>query len=183
MSITKNTWSRHPKSSTTNYEFSSQGDKRFSPLFAKLRDGRTIEQAYQLDVKGHRIRTNDWLLAKGKPPLNDKTVAQLYSEFKELVIRFLKENMKLLKEFIEIAKRHENFIDRFATTEINQARAYSEIANELRNGSLTIELEPEPEDLYEATRTYERCVICNMETNLWHKETNTPICEFCAVLT
>jgi hypothetical protein len=29
------------------YEVSSRGDKRFSALYAKLSDGRTIEQAYQ----------------------------------------------------------------------------------------------------------------------------------------
>lgn len=36
------------------YEVSSQGDKRFSALYARLKDGRTIEEAYQLDVKNFR---------------------------------------------------------------------------------------------------------------------------------
>ncbi len=32
------------------YEVSSIGDIRFSALFARLEDGRTIEQHYQCDV-------------------------------------------------------------------------------------------------------------------------------------
>lgn len=34
------------------YEVSSSGDKRFSALFAKMADGRTIEEHYQCDIKG-----------------------------------------------------------------------------------------------------------------------------------
>jgi hypothetical protein len=41
------------------YEVSTVGDKRFSALVAKLKDGRTIEEAYQLDVKGFRQLGND----------------------------------------------------------------------------------------------------------------------------
>lgn len=44
-------WSRK---SNNGYEVSSQGDKRFSALYARLKDGRTIEEAYQLDVKNFR---------------------------------------------------------------------------------------------------------------------------------
>ena len=47
------------------YECSSHGDKRFSALFAKLADGRTIEMHYQCDVKGYQpggIGTmRDWM--------------------------------------------------------------------------------------------------------------------------
>nr|DAN43418.1 MAG TPA: hypothetical protein [Caudoviricetes sp.] len=39
------THSRYPKTGKNNYEVSSKGDKRFSALYATLRDGRTIEQA------------------------------------------------------------------------------------------------------------------------------------------
>lgn len=38
------------------YEVSSKGDKRFSAFYARLKDGRTIEEAYQLDVKGYRVK-------------------------------------------------------------------------------------------------------------------------------
>ena len=59
-------WSRY---SDNSYEVSSQGDKRFSALFAKLKDGRTIEEAYQLDVKGYRQQSNNWKEGKGKAPI------------------------------------------------------------------------------------------------------------------
>ena len=45
------TWA---KSDPNGYEVSTKGDDRFSALRAKLNDGRTIEEAYQLDVKGYR---------------------------------------------------------------------------------------------------------------------------------
>lgn len=59
-------WARY---SDNSYEVSSAGDKRFSALYAKLKDGRTIEEAYQLDIKGYRSQGNDWRLGKGKPPI------------------------------------------------------------------------------------------------------------------
>lgn len=52
-----------------SYEVSTFGDKRFSALNARLSDGRTIEEAYQLDVKGYRKFGNDWRLGKGKSPI------------------------------------------------------------------------------------------------------------------
>ena len=44
----------YARTANNSYEVSSQGDTRFSALNAKLKDGRTIEEAYQLDVKGYR---------------------------------------------------------------------------------------------------------------------------------
>lgn len=58
-------WSRR---SANGYEVSTKGDPRFSALIAKLPDGRTIEEAYQLDIKGYRSLGSDWRLGKGKPP-------------------------------------------------------------------------------------------------------------------
>ena len=49
------TWARY---SPNSYEVSTKGDKRFSALNARLKDGRTIEEAYQLDVKGYRQDVN-----------------------------------------------------------------------------------------------------------------------------
>jgi hypothetical protein len=60
-------WARHY---TGGYECSSSGDRRFSALSARLRDGRTIEEAYQLDLKGYRKYGNDWRLGKGKLPVS-----------------------------------------------------------------------------------------------------------------
>lgn len=70
-------WARF---SPNGYECSSAGDTRFSALFAKLPDGRTIEEAYQLDIKGYRAITDNWKEAKGKPPLNGKSKAELFEE-------------------------------------------------------------------------------------------------------
>ena len=50
------------------YEVSSKGDSRFSALWAKLPDGRTIEQWYQCDIKGYDQGGINWRLGKGKPP-------------------------------------------------------------------------------------------------------------------
>jgi hypothetical protein len=44
----------YARTSDNSYEVSTAGDSRFSALNAKLKDGRTIEEAYQLDVKGYR---------------------------------------------------------------------------------------------------------------------------------
>jgi hypothetical protein len=62
-------WARIAPPSEESYELSSAGDRRFSALQARLRDGRTIEEAYQLDVKGYRKFGDDWRLGKGRPPL------------------------------------------------------------------------------------------------------------------
>lgn len=55
--------------SPNGYECSTKGDTRFSPFITRLRDGRTIENAYQLDVKGFRIIGDNWRDAKGHAPL------------------------------------------------------------------------------------------------------------------
>lgn len=127
-----NTFSRYPKPNKTNYELSSKGDTRFSPLIAKLADGRTLEEVYQLDIKGYRSRTDNWRDGKGKPPLNGLTIDQLYIRFRSLLYSFLKDNPELLKDFITISVQYENFTDMFAHTKVNQARAYCDIANHLR---------------------------------------------------
>lgn len=133
-----NTWSRYPSNNKSNYEFSSKGDKRFSPLFAMLPDGRLIEEAYQLDIKGYRKYTNEWREAKGKPPLNDLSKHQMFTKFRRLFVTLLESDPILLTDFIELSKKYENFVDRFASTEINQARALCDIANALRSGKLII---------------------------------------------
>jgi alkylated DNA repair dioxygenase AlkB len=44
----------YARTSDNSYEVSTAGDTRFSALHAVLKDGRTIEEAYQLDIKGYR---------------------------------------------------------------------------------------------------------------------------------
>ena len=56
-------WARRDKN---GYEVSSKGDKRFSALYARMLDGRTIEEHYQCDVKGYDVGGTNWKLGKGK---------------------------------------------------------------------------------------------------------------------
>ena len=120
------TWARFSKN---NYEVSSQGDKRFSALYARLKDGRTIEEAYQLDIKGYRSQGNNWQLGKGKPPLRDITKEQQWEEYKNLWKTYLNENSTLMEDLKEKANG-KTLTDKFATTDVSQARALAEILNE-----------------------------------------------------
>lgn len=118
-------------SNQEGYEVSSKGDKRFSALFAKLKDGRTIEEAYQLDVKGYRSKSNDWRLGKGKPPIKSISKEQSWKEYKQLWKTYLLENPNLIRDLQkEVEKNNNTLRDSFANTDINQARALSEILNE-----------------------------------------------------
>lgn len=121
------THSRYPKTGKNNYEVSSKGDKRFSALYATLRDGRTIEEAYQLDIKGYRKFGNNWKLGKGKKPL-DLSI-DTWKEYKNLWKLYLDENPDLVSELQ--ALNEVNFTDMFANTPISQARALAELLNEL----------------------------------------------------
>lgn len=98
-------------------------------MVARLSDGRTIEEAYQLDVKGYRTFGNDWRLGKGKPPLNPDT--DLYAQYKELWRIWVRENPGLFAELRVKAIDAGNMLsDRFATTPVSQARALAELLNE-----------------------------------------------------
>lgn len=119
-------WARTAENS---YEVSTQGDKRFSALFAKLKDGRTIEEAYQLDVKGYRSQGNDWKLGKGKAPLKNISKEQTWSQYKELWNQFLNENPVLEQDLLSKASG-KVLTDKFASTDISQARALAELLNE-----------------------------------------------------
>jgi len=106
------------------YEVSSKGDKRFSAFYAKLKDGRTIEEAYQLDVKGYRKFGNNAMLGKGRPPL-DKSV-DTWKEYLALWRQWAEENPMLIKEL----SIYHVLSDRFATTPNNQANALAVILRE-----------------------------------------------------
>lgn len=121
-------WSR---TSSNSYEVSSEGDKRFSALYAKLKDGRTIEEAYQLDIKGYRSKGNDWKLGKGKPPLISMSKEESWQQYKELWRQYLNENPALMQDLREKAKG-KVLTDKFANTDVSQARALAEILNESR---------------------------------------------------
>lgn len=120
------TWARRAENS---YEVSSKGDTRFSALNAKLKDGRTIEEAYQLDIKGYRAQGDNWRLGKGKAPLTSMTKEQTWQAYKNLWRQFLQENPKLEQDLREKAVG-KVLTDMFASTDISQARALAELLNE-----------------------------------------------------
>ena len=94
-------WGRNATTDGMNYEVSTKGDDRFSALKAKLADGRTIEEAYQLDVKGYRVQGNDWKLGKGKKPLVNITPEESWRQYKALWQQWAKENPALIEELRE----------------------------------------------------------------------------------
>lgn len=111
------------------YELSSQGDRRFSALFSCLKDGRTIEQAYQLDVKGYRVEGNDWRLGKGKLAINGKNPDQLWDDYVNLWRQWTQENPAILEDLREKASG-KILTDKFASSPVSQARALALILNE-----------------------------------------------------
>ena len=120
-------WSRYG-----GYECSSKGDKRFSAMFARMPDGRTVEMHYQCDIKGYDPGGTDWRIGKGEPPLIKYNDEQLYLEYKNLWGIWSENNLPLMRELYKLAKAKGNCLsDRFATSPINQARALSEILNYL----------------------------------------------------
>lgn len=119
------------------YEVSSKGDKRFSALNARLPNNRTIEQVYQLDIKGYSPGGTDWKLGKGKPPLNPDI--DLWSEYLKLWRIWANENLPLMRELYSLAKeKNYTLSDCFATTDVNQAHALATILNELIERNLNV---------------------------------------------
>lgn len=117
--------------SVNGYEVTTRGDRRFSAFVARLKDGRTIEEAYQLDVKGYRKHGFTLEQAKGKPPVENMSIKALYSAYLELWRTWALENHELIEELRILARKHNNTLtDMFASTDINQARALAEILND-----------------------------------------------------
>lgn len=116
------------------YEVSTKGDKRYSALCARLGDGRTIEMHYQCDIKGYQPGGTDFKLGKGKPPLVNISQEDLYNQYKALWTEYFCLNPQLLDELMKLAKEYDYCLtDCFARTEINQARAISDILNDINN--------------------------------------------------
>jgi len=94
-----------------------------------LRDGRTIEEAYQLDVKGYRKFGNDWRIGKGKLPLRDLTHDQLWEEYLSLWRQWACENPSLIDDLHRISAGRP-LTDKYAYTPVSQARALAIILAE-----------------------------------------------------
>jgi hypothetical protein len=121
------TWARRHHN---GYECSSKGDRRFSAFYAKLPDGRSIEEAYQLDVKGYRAKGDDAKLGKGKPPLNGKSREVLWEEYLALWKVWAEHHLNDLVDLCMLQRVHV-LTDQFATSSINQARALDFICEEV----------------------------------------------------
>lgn len=105
------------------------GDKRFSALYARMPDGRTIEMHYQLDCKKYSPGGTNWKLGKGKPALDPNV--DLWKEYKNLWRIWAINNPELMKELAINASKHDYCLsDVFASTDISQARALAELLNE-----------------------------------------------------
>lgn len=92
-------------------------------------DGRTIEAHYQCDVKGHAPGSSDWRLGKGKPPLD--TSKNMWVEYLKLWNVWADHNPDLLLTLANISEMNDFILsDKFANTDISQARALCEILNE-----------------------------------------------------
>jgi hypothetical protein len=134
------TWCRRVNKGEPYFEVSTAGDKRFSALNAKLQDGRTIEEAYQLDIKGYRTISQNWKDGKGKPPLNYDAIPQvsrsgsellherLYDAYFLLWKKWAEENPELIQELSELSTG-KTITDCFANTPVSQARALCDILN------------------------------------------------------
>lgn len=107
------------------YEVSSAGDKRFSALYARLEDGRSVEEHYQCNIKGYR----SWREGKGKPPLRPMSMENSFEAYVALWRRYLNLNPKLLIELRKICA-NATLRDRFAKGPINQASALEFIVHE-----------------------------------------------------
>ena len=118
-------WGRYSK----GYEVSTKGDPRFSAFNAIMPDGRNLESHYQCDIKGYCPGCTMWRMGKGKPPLDRRK--DLWNEYLNLWKEWAKQNEPLIVELKELVLQHGcTLTDRFATTNINQARALATILNE-----------------------------------------------------
>lgn len=108
----------------TTYEVSSKGDKDYSALYAKLEDGRSIEEHYQVDVKGYKT----WRDGKGKPP-KDKS-KNLQEEYTKLWKRYFDINPDKYEFIKEKVNNGVKLTDQFATEKgVNQADTIMQIVN------------------------------------------------------
>lgn len=108
----------------TTYEVSSKGDKDYSALYAKLEDGRSIEEHYQVDVKGYKT----WKDGKGKPPKD--TSKNLQEEYAKLWKRYFELNPNKYEFIKEKINNGVKLTDQFATkNSVNQANTIMQIVN------------------------------------------------------
>ena len=126
--MSRYTWNRKG-----GYQCSTKGDRRFSAFYARLADGRSIEEHYQCDVFNQfDIGGTNWRLGKGKSPLRNISPDDLYLEYKDLWKQYFALNPYLVDFLIDILPNYNYTLsDVFATSPINQARAIADILNDI----------------------------------------------------
>ncbi len=125
--MSRYTWNRKG-----GYQCSTKGDRRFSAFYARLADGRSIEEHYQCDIKQFDLGGTNWRLGKGKSPLRNISPDDLYLEYKDLWKQYFDLNPYLVDFLIDILPNHNYTLsDVFATSPINQARAIADILNDI----------------------------------------------------
>lgn len=98
------------------YEVSGLGDVRFSPLYASLPSGKTIQEAYFDEIKARPIALSE---------------NELWNVYLNIWKIWANHNPRLIDELSYHAiNNNYTLTDNFATSNINQARALATILNE-----------------------------------------------------
>ena len=131
-----------PQPTEGTYEVSTQGDARFSALNATLSDGMTIEEKYNMEVKGYVSEVDEVEYAKamkmkprarydilvrpfkGKDPINGKAPDQVLREYDQLWEQWATENPDLIDELAK-ASEGKKLTDKFATKPDRPSQARS----------------------------------------------------------
>lgn len=108
------------------YEVSIDGDARFSPESATLSGGRTIEEAFQLDIKGFRDLGNDYRLGVGKTSRRHNV--DLWREYKALWVAWSNENPALIDRLATISAG-KCLTNKYEDPQVSSTRALAEILN------------------------------------------------------
>ena len=153
---TQFTWGR---TSNNSYEVSSRGDKRFSALYSKFKEGTiidgvdvggmTIENVYQSVIKKSK---------KGQAPSKE---SKLYNEslktkgeredfsytegYLPLWQEWAKQNPELMDE-LRVKSAGKTLTDQFASTRVSQARALADILNSQHRTTEQTKVEESTED-------------------------------------
>ena len=120
-------WNRRVNKGETYFECSSKGHKEYSAIYAEIKN-KSIEEIYQLDIKGYRGKVKHWKDAKGQPPLIDISIEEQYRQYINLWKTYLLNNKMLYINLLNNAYG-KTITDMFGVTEINQARALCDICN------------------------------------------------------
>ena len=126
-------WGQKPEG-VPSFEVSTKGTnegKRYSAFNARIRarGNKSIEDIYQVDIKGGEKLAAGKYSKKGRLYDGPLTDDQLYDEYKNLWRQFFDENPLRLTEISNLTEG-KKIIDRYASSDISQARAIYEILSE-----------------------------------------------------